>query len=444
MPTDLGLKTHSREPDTNPITTLGWAVFLGVSWTWCIGMYLPVLMVRDFGFWGWVVFAVPNVVGAAAMGWVLRDAKASERITANHPVACAAFSAVTIMFQIEFAGGVVRELMGDAAGSILLAGVLGTIVLTLASRRGDLVAAAVTLIVSLTAIHVAVRAAHDAHQSGFPWFAAHPSPERVRDLLMLTPVVVFGFLLCPYLDLTFHRARQSTGPRSGAVAFIVGFFGPFLAMIVFTLWYAPLLESHQRAMHLPQPLRWAIGLHMSVQCAFTVAVHVRELLLSGRDNLRNDSAAGYDPAPGERPAFETLDYSNLPDTGTKVDGRKLAGLVLGLAASVLPHVAASMAEKSAYDVEGHGECVYRLFMAFYGLVFPAYVWFCMVRLRDGEAAGPTRKKLRLMAAAVLIAAPMYWKGFIDNEMIWLLPGIGVVLLTRLLLLWKPRSKLGKL
>ena len=93
----------------NPLATLGWAVFLGMSWTWCIGMFLPVLMVRDFGFRGWVVFAVPNVVGAAAMGRVLRDAGASERVVATHPTACAAFSAVTILFQVMFVGGVVHH-----------------------------------------------------------------------------------------------------------------------------------------------------------------------------------------------------------------------------------------------------------------------------------------------------------------------------------------------
>ena len=372
-------------------------------------MYLPVLMVRDFGFWGWVVFALPNVIGAAAMGWVLRDPTASGRITSSHKVACAAFSAVTIMFQIEFAGGVVRLLMGDSAGMVLLAGVLGTIVLIIASRRGDLVASAVVLIVSLIAIQMAVHAAQTAHLTGFPLFTGHQSSERVRNLLMLSPVVVFGFLLCPYLDLTFHRARQSTGTTSGVVAFIIGFLGPFLAMIVFTLWYAPLLESHQRAMRLPVQLRWAIGLHMSLQCAFTVAVHGRELLCSGRDNT----------------------------PGTKLDGQKLAGLALGFAASLLPHVAATMAEKSGYDARGNGERVYRLFLAVYGLVFPAYVWFCMVPARDA-VAGPTRNKLRLTAATVLVAAPMYWKGFIDNQMIWLLPGLGVILLARLLL-WRPRN-----
>ena len=40
-----------------------WAFFLACSWTWCVGMFLPVLLVRNWGIWGWVVFAVPNVIG---------------------------------------------------------------------------------------------------------------------------------------------------------------------------------------------------------------------------------------------------------------------------------------------------------------------------------------------------------------------------------------------
>src|SRR5947209_822212 len=94
-----------RQPgvrSSGPTSVLGWAVFLGMSWTWCIGMFLPVLMVRDYGVWGWIVFTVPNVIGAAAMGVVLRDAAASERTVAHHPTACAAFSAVTILFQVMF------------------------------------------------------------------------------------------------------------------------------------------------------------------------------------------------------------------------------------------------------------------------------------------------------------------------------------------------------
>ncbi|MDB5302268.1 MAG: hypothetical protein JWO87_3931, partial [Phycisphaerales bacterium] len=56
----------SNTPDNSRLFALGWGAFLACSWTWCIGMFLPVLLVRDFGEMGWLVFAAPNVVGAAA------------------------------------------------------------------------------------------------------------------------------------------------------------------------------------------------------------------------------------------------------------------------------------------------------------------------------------------------------------------------------------------
>ena len=51
---------------TNPlrpaqITT--WAIYLGTSWTWCIGMFLPVLVLRELGLTGFLSFAIPNIVG---------------------------------------------------------------------------------------------------------------------------------------------------------------------------------------------------------------------------------------------------------------------------------------------------------------------------------------------------------------------------------------------
>src|SRR3954471_24793497 len=63
----------SRVKPTLPFfSALNWAAFLGASWTWCIGMFLPVLLIRDYGPSMWWAFAVPNVIGAAAMGWILR------------------------------------------------------------------------------------------------------------------------------------------------------------------------------------------------------------------------------------------------------------------------------------------------------------------------------------------------------------------------------------
>ncbi|HUB27984.1 MAG TPA: hypothetical protein VL992_21340, partial [Tepidisphaeraceae bacterium] len=64
------------------------------------------------------------------------------------------------------------------------------------------------------------------------------------------------------------------------------------------------------------------------------------------------------------------------------------------------------------------ELVYRCFMSFYGLIFPAYVWICIFRRRDW----------RIWATSVLIAAPMNWMGFIEGHTIWLVPGVALVLL----------------
>ena len=75
-------------------------------------MLLPVLLVRELGVIGWIVFAIPNVIGAAAMGWVLRDPDSSRRIVEAHGPACRAFSAVTIAFHVFFVLWFVPRLVG--------------------------------------------------------------------------------------------------------------------------------------------------------------------------------------------------------------------------------------------------------------------------------------------------------------------------------------------
>jgi hypothetical protein len=76
-------------------------------------------------------------------------------------------------------------------------------------------------------------------------------------------------------------------------------------------------------------------------------------------------------------------------------------------------------------------------MAFYGLVFPTYVWLFMVpsmRKRRPVAAEPPRPATVIFFAAVIVlAAPGFWMGFIEGQMLWLVPALAVVLLSRLLL-----------
>ena len=373
--------------------TLGWAAFLACSWTWCIGMFLPVLMVRDFGFLGWLVFALPNIIGAAAMGWVLARPGAAQKIVAEHAVACQCFSAVTIAFHCFFVSWLVRAMVG-LPGPLLALAI--AIALFLLMRRGklELAVAAGVLVLSLICFAVALG------MRGVPIQVFEPAVRQGRQLAYLSPVVVFGFALCPYLDLTFLRARAMTAPKAGIAAFTIGFGCFFLLMILFTLCYSRWLLPEQID-RLPSALAWVIGIHIIVQAALTVALHARPLL--------------------------------APDAYKPIS---VAAAVGALAMFCLPLlVGTSKGMESVVAVRG--EMVYRLFMGFYGLAFPAYVWLCMIPL--GAANAPTPRQRRVIfAAAVIIAAPMFYCGFIAGRMIWLLPGLAVMLLARFVLLIRPR------
>lgn len=371
-------------PPSSFVRTVLWAVYLGMSWTWCIGMFLPVLLVRDYGVWGWVVFAVPNVIGAAAMGFALRDGQ-SEGIVAQHGPALRAFSIVTIAFQTFFAGWMLRIL--SPHGNLLW---LTVIVLTFAIA---VVAAGKTWraqALALAALTISVGCFLQADRSGqlisianLGWNAGKGS----SSLIPLALVCLFGFAFCPYGDLTFHRARQSLNKAQSRLAFAVGFGVVFLSMIVFTLFYASMLEVR---------LQWdpnkaneafllALQVHFVVQLSLTAGLHAYEC------------------------------------------SRKHLLALLAVSVGVLAALSADKLPWRHYD---RNEFVYRLFMSFYGLVFPAYVWLCMIPTwRD--PLKPSVRSLVVFAIAVLAAAPFYWLGFIEQRMFWLLPGLGIVLLARL-------------
>lgn len=366
------------------LLAIGWAAFLACSWTWCIGMFLPVLLVRDYGFAGWAVFSIPNVIGAAAMGWVLHRQGSASDLSHRHRPAAVAFSIVTILFHAFFAGWIVRSLVGNVAGIITFSAAGG---FYLAGRRGyrDLLSAAILLAFSIIA---------------FAWAASVPDQtvngpsDRMPgvDLFYLAPICVFGFFLNPYLDLTFLRARESTAPRVGIAAFTFGFGIFFMIMLLFTFWYARVLQPG-RLQFLPGTLKWIIGTHMMLQSGFTVAVHTRAL--SNQPSAR-------------RPDLQ-------------------AALFLAL---LCGYFAGQHGDLGGLGGHSLGETLYRIFMAFYGLVFPAYVWLCIIPSR-GQPGVPSARNLQILAATVVIAAPLFWMGFIENHMLWLVAGLGIVLLSRL-------------
>ncbi len=383
-----------------PLAAIMWALFLGCSWTWVIGMYFPVLLLRDYGLWGWVAFAVPNVLGAAAMGWVLKNAEASRRLVERHGPACRWFGLVTVAYQ--------AYLIGALAGpmGLTVAGVLALMVLV-AGRADNLRDTYTALLIFAVSIGLFIY----AQTTGDLWThldAATFIPRLTTlDLYFFAPAAIFGFALCPYLDLTFHRARQSTTPGTGKAAFTVGFCGVFFSMIVFSLGYAGALANATGHIGLDLArLLWPVLLvQLVVQGAFTAAVHIRSLTVkvSGR---------------AEFGLFITL----------------ALGLMLGLGALLMDGEPGPWVK---WDfVTSITELIYRLFLLLYGTVFPAYVFLCMIPTYRQVSH---KAKICVFAVAATLSYPLACVAFIANRSMWVLAIFAVIVAARCVIELLPKS-----
>lgn len=341
-----------------------WGIFCACSWTWCIGMYLPRIMLDRHGWAGFLVFAIPNVIGCAALGYVLRTPGRARAIIDRHRFWALAFSFVTVAYHAFFVVFLaVRLLPADAAGSggTEQAGLGVLLVIGLAaaggllSRLGDrgwLMLAAAVWLCSVAVLLVLL---------GHPTrLGAMPVVVDGLELLTLAPVTALGFLLCPYLDLTFLRAHEAT---AGTHAF--GVFGAaFAVMLVLTcvLWYA----------QVPVLGPWAL-LHLGAQIVFTVGAHLRELRAH---------------APGGATQRTAL-----------LGGPFLIGLVFA---------GATAAGAGEWFV---GEDSYMRFLAAYGLVFPAVV---LLRVAAPVALPDARRGTLAMLGACVLCAPLFELAFIGR------------------------------
>jgi hypothetical protein len=320
------------------------------------------------------------------MGWVLARPGASERIVAEHRSACVAFSAITLAFHAFFLSWLAIRIIPLPWCIAAVAGGSALAVVLRSKRSIDLTLAWVVLAVSVVVLVHGVQHYSLSERRGL---------KEARDLIWLAPVCAFGFALCPYLDLTFHRAKQSTNPTSGKIAFGVGFGVFFLAMIVLTLLYEGDIVWNGRGSFGAAGLRTWVALHIAAQTGFTWMVHLR--------------------------AQPPMRKTDVPIW--------LIAAGLAIAAGVIVWVPQLEVFQMRHFAMLTGEAIYRIFMSFYGLVFPTYVWICMAPIR-GVAPGPTRRALTVCAIAILIAAPMFWMGFIVGQMQWLAPGLIAVLLAK--------------
>ncbi len=404
------------------------ALFLANSWTWCIGIWLPVYLVGDFGWPGWVAFLVPNVVGAAAMGVVLRQRGASDAVVERHRGAMRAFSVFTVMFHMAFLAWLFPVVMGregapntwygSAAVGVLLLGVVCS-----RWKKSGWVALSVSVFL------ISVGSALGTGLAG-PTLAWPPDQgsEPPIGLIYVMPVMCFGFGLCPYLDLTFHRMRAEAPGATGTAAFVLGFGVCFVALMVFSVLYAGGIVTGAG-------FSYYVLLHIAAQAAFTVGAHLREVGVDGRikEGVLRPSGAG-----DESPVFHgfrssrragtrsTRGYVPSPRWGEgpslAIPRSKvvlLAVVVLFVAGGgLLPLAPDYSAGMSAPRV------AYMMFLGAYATVFPAYVWTVMIESRRAATA---RARILAWLVSCAIAAPMLWAGVVERCWVWLVPAVGAML-----------------
>jgi len=235
-----------------------YAFYLASSWLWCIGAFLPVLLLRDYGWASLVVFTLANVVGAAAFGWVMNK-KRQQAFLVNHRPLLKLFSQVTIAFQLFFVAW-----LSALVGWWLL---LVMLVLIGLFYRADRVIAGVA--VGVFVLSLALFGSYLLTGPQFP--ASGLQPGWWHTLLPLA----LGFALSPYLDLTFHRAlEKSPSPR---LSFTLGFGVFFLSLLVFVFFYSADLARLMAGGSLDWQLLWPVVAFIVLQTAFTITLHLREM-----------------------------------------------------------------------------------------------------------------------------------------------------------------------
>lgn len=347
-------------------SVVAWGILCAVSWTWCIGMYLPVPLVERFGWPGFIAFAAPNIVGVVLFGYLVRTRERSERMVATHGSAMRWFSIVTIAYQMFFLVAL-QELAPTAfpdlvwGSTAIVAGpFVAAILLAMVPLRGLLVVAGVLWTASLCVFA----------DTGIDPFSsvAWNGPMSTLQLAPVAIVMGLGFLLCPFFDLTFHRAIRESPSHHAFALFAPAFL--LMSLLTVAIWF-------------DGPINWrslAFG-HFLWQTSITMALHLREL----RSGIQQTNA------------FERNAAIAAP----------LVGVILGMWAVN----------------EGWGYETYLRFLVFYGLIVPAYA---IVFMHPRGEAVLSKRNLLFVALVVVAAAPFYEIGFVREKTwaLWIPIGVG--------------------
>lgn len=347
----LGIKALSKDvPTSSFIKQLSLAFYLACSWTWCIGMFLPVILQNDFGSGAWLFFILFNIVGATSFVFIVKNKNNSDIFIHKHKNACIGFSFITIIFQLLFMGWTFSFL--SPIESAIFFSLMASLFFIIYFISIDIAAIAVWILSAATFL------GYINLQSDFS--LANKIIDQVlyidHRVAYVAPLLLLGFSLSPYLDLTFHRVvqcDQHNNHQGMRLSFLVGFPLLFAFLMIFSLAYVDTAKQMliSDSLFKDKETITLLFFYFILQTSFTIIAHVKE----------------------------------LSKVTTKEPIRKMLGA--GVLAFVL-----SVALSPAMN-----ETLYRCVMSFYGVVAPAYVWLVAFNKH------PTPLKVVLFTIAVALA-----------------------------------------
>ena len=442
----LSEKPEGRE-SSGWFAVLGWAAFLGTSWTWVIGMVLPALLVRDMGNAGFLAFARPNCIGAAAMGTIL-TAKKARGLPKHHMGMILVFSIVTVAYHFYIAGYLLPNLLGPLSLVLFaVSGITGSAFVIRWKDRGAMIFSMIAWVISISCFLVAICMPETA---AFSIFKERPLLDSSYTWFFL-PASIGGFLLCPYLDATFIRARARTKKVSGILAFKIGFFVFFALMVVFTVAYGhELLTAFAGDDHRLVGV-WAVILliHIPLQMGLTVAWHCREIVAAVHYGFQ-ERIIKLKHIDCDHCAMLSKNFLRSGLVSAVV-GCGLLFFLIFLLGLLLKGISFEWFRDfkvtnqiedlyEAYKVEkfiSAGEVGYRCILIFYGTLFPAYVLIMMV---PPFVKTNANRPWWSLGITVLLSSITAYIGFIHYQGWAIAATLGLIFLGRLWVDYKAYKK----
>lgn len=334
-------------------------------------MFLPVLLIHRYGWLGFLIFSIPNVIGCTAFGYIIKTPERSKALVEKYKTAMTLFSIVTIAFHVFFISIIALVYLSDGYNPTsiwipLCILIISIMLAFLPTRAWPILATCLwtfSVIAGITLLPLGEMPVGER-----PW----------QEAIWLLPITTFGFFLSPYLDPTFHRALQSSPSKHS-----FGVFGlTFIVMIGITTLYVGIAPSNLNSTLFAFSI--LLGLHLALQSVFTIGVHMKE-------GLHIESAK-------RKPVYIGL--------------LAFACLV----ALVVAHRSGGVSPSGNWLPSWQND--YIRFFVFYGLIFPALVATFMLTRKTFT---PIRVTLFVLAA--LFSLPLLEVGYL-GEQAWLVGYLG--------------------